>query len=74
MQKESEVVEWKLRPDHVDTVISIPRKYPVSKVVEYMKGKNAIWVARATERNRNFVGKRPRSLLSSIGMMMKPTL
>ena len=57
LQKESEVVEGKLRTDHVHMVVSIPPKYSVSQVVGYMKGKSAIWVARATGRNRNFVGQ-----------------
>ena len=57
LQKESEVVEGKLRTDHVHMVVSIPPKYSVSQVVGVMKGKSAIWVARATGRNRNFVGQ-----------------
>ena len=57
LQKESEVVEGKLKVDHVHMVVSIPPKYSVSQVVGYMKGKSAIWVARATGRNRNFVGQ-----------------
>jgi putative transposase len=57
LQKESEVVEGKLRVDHVHMVVSIPPKYSVSQVVGYTKGKSAIWVARATGRNRNFVGQ-----------------
>lgn len=56
-QKESEVVEGKLKVDHVHMVVSIPPKYSVSQVVGYMKGKSAIWVARTTGRNRNFVGQ-----------------
>jgi putative transposase len=57
LQKESEVVEGKLKVDHVHMVVSIPPKYSVSQVVGYMKGKSAIWVARTTGRNRNFVGQ-----------------
>ena len=57
LQKESEVVEGKLKVDHVHVLLSIPPKYSVSQVVGYMKGKSAIWVARTTGRNRNFVGK-----------------
>ena len=57
MQKESEVVEGTLRADHVHMVISIPPKYSVSQVVGYVKGKSAIWVARTTGKNRNFVGQ-----------------
>ncbi len=57
MQKESEVIEGTLRADHVHMVISIPPKYSVSQVVGYVKGKSAIWVARTTGKNRNFVGQ-----------------
>ena len=57
LHKESEVVEGKLKVDHVHMVLSIPPKYSVSQVVGYMKGKSAIWVARITGRNRNFVGQ-----------------
>ena len=57
LQKESEVVEGKPRADHVHMVVSIPPKYSVSQVVGYVKGKSAIWVARAAGRNRNFVGQ-----------------
>ena len=57
MQKESDVVEGTLKADHVHMVISIPPKYSVSQVVGYVKGKSAIWVARTTMRNRNFVGQ-----------------
>ena len=56
-QKESDVVEGTLKADHVHMVISIPPKYSVSQVVGYVKGKSAIWVARTTGRNRNFVGQ-----------------
>ena len=57
MQKESEVIEGTLRADHVHMVISIAPKYSVSQVVGYVKGKSAIWVARTTGKNRNFVGQ-----------------
>ena len=57
MQKESEVIEGTLRADHVHMVISIPPKYSVSQVVGYVKGKSAIWIARTTGKNRNFVGQ-----------------
>ena len=57
MQKESEVIERTLKADHVHMVISIPPKYSVSQGVGYVKGKSAIWVARATGKNRNFVGQ-----------------
>ena len=39
-------------------LISIPPKYSVAQVVEYMKGKSAIYVARNYgERRQNFVGQ-----------------
>ncbi len=57
MQRESEVIEGTLKVDHVHMVISIPPKYSVSQVVGYVKGKSAIWVARATGSKRNFVGQ-----------------
>jgi putative transposase len=57
LQKESEVVEGRLKVDHVHMLVSIPPKYSVAQVVGYVKGKSAIWVARAMGRNRNFVGQ-----------------
>ena len=56
-QKESEIVEGSMKVDHVHMLVSIPPKYSVAQVVGYVKGKSAIWVARATGRNRNFVGQ-----------------
>jgi putative transposase len=55
--KESEVIEGKMKVDHVHMVVSIPPKYSVSQVVGYVKGKSAIWVSRAMGRNRNFLGQ-----------------
>ena len=55
--KESEVLEGKMKMDHVHIVVSIPPKYSVSQVVGYVKGKSAIWVSRAMGRNRNFLGE-----------------
>jgi putative transposase len=57
LQKESEVVEGKLKVDHVHMVVSVPPKYSVAQVIGYVKGKSAIWVARATGKNRNFLGQ-----------------
>jgi putative transposase len=57
-QKESEVEEGHLMPDHVHMLLSIPPKYAVSQVVGYIKGKSAIHIARSfLERTRNFVGQ-----------------
>ena len=57
-QKESEIEEGHLMPDHVHMMISIPPKYAVAQVVGYIKGKSAIHIARHfEERRRNFVGQ-----------------
>jgi putative transposase len=57
-QRESEIEEGHLMPDHVHMMISIPPKYSVSQVVGYVKGKSAIHVARVYGgRKRNFVGQ-----------------
>ena len=45
-QKECQVVEGHLMPDHVHMLISIPPKYSVVQVIGYIKGKSAIHVAR----------------------------
>ncbi|MBF0383849.1 MAG: IS200/IS605 family transposase [Magnetococcales bacterium] len=57
-QKESQIEEGHLMPDHVHMLISIPPKYAVSNVIGYIKGKSAIHLARTYgERKRNFVGQ-----------------
>jgi len=57
-QKESEVEEGHLMPDHVHMMLSIPPKYSVAQVVGYIKGKSAIHIARMyMERKRNYVGQ-----------------
>jgi putative transposase len=45
-------------PDQVHMMISIPPKYTVSQVIGYIKGKNAIHIARCcAEVKRNFVAQ-----------------
>ena len=57
-QKESEVIEGHLLPDHVHMLISIPPKYAVSQVVGFLKGKSAIQIARVyLGRRKNFTGQ-----------------
>ena len=57
-QKESQVEEGHLMPDHVHMLLSIPPKYAVSQVMGFIKGKSAIHLARVYgERKRNFVGQ-----------------
>src|SRR5437764_227292 len=54
-RKESRIAESRLLPDHVDMMISMPRKYAVSQVIGCIKGKSAIHLARVYgERKRNF--------------------
>lgn len=58
MQKESRIEEGHLMSDHAHMMISIPPKHAVSQVVDYIKGKRAIHLARNHgERKRNFVGQ-----------------
>ena len=57
-QKECEILEGHLMPDHVHMLISIPPKYAVAQVMGFIKGKSAIHVARVyAGRQRNFVGQ-----------------
>ena len=57
-QKECEVEEGHLMPDHVHMLISIPPKHAVSRIVGYIKGKSAIHIARVYfDRPRNYVGQ-----------------
>ena len=56
-QRESEVEEGHLMPDHVHMLISIPPKYSVAQVIGYIKGKSAIYIARNFKRRRNVRGQ-----------------
>ncbi len=57
-QRESEIEEGHLMPDHVHMMISIPPKYAVSQVVGYVKGKSAIHIARVyAGKKQNFTGQ-----------------
>jgi putative transposase len=57
-QKESEILEGHLKPDHVHMLISIPPKYSVSQVVGFLKGKSAIQIARVhLGKRKNFTGQ-----------------
>lgn len=56
-QKDSRIVEGHLMSDHVHMLIEIPPKHAVAKVIGYIKGKSAIYIARRyAERKRNFAG------------------
>ena len=57
-QKECQIIEGHVMPDHVHMCIAIPHKYPVASVIGFLKGKSAIAVARQLcGRERNFTGE-----------------
>ena len=57
-QKECDILEGHLMPDHVHVLISIPPKYAVAQVMGFIKGKSAIHIARVyAGHRRNFVGQ-----------------
>lgn len=57
-QRESEIEEGHLMPDHVHMLVAIPPKYAVAQVVGFIKGKSAIHIARTyLGRRRNYRGQ-----------------
>ena len=57
-QKECQILEGHVMPDHVHMCIAIPPKFPVSSVIGFLKGKSAIAVGRELcGRERNFTGQ-----------------
>src|SRR5207302_5110548 len=56
-QKECQIIEGHLLPDHVHMCIAIPPKYPVASVIGFLKGKSAIAMARLSGKERNFTGE-----------------
>ena len=56
-QKECQIVEGHLMPDHVHMCIAIPPKHPVFSVIGFLKGKSAIAIARLCGKERNFSGE-----------------
>ncbi len=57
-QRECQVIEGHICPDHVHVYIAIPPKYAVAQVAGYIKGKSAIHIARTFgKRSRNFTGE-----------------
>ncbi len=45
-QKECQIIEGHVMPDHVHMCIAIPPKEPVASVIGFLKGKSAIAIAR----------------------------
>jgi REP-associated tyrosine transposase len=56
-QKECQILEGHLMPDHVHMCIAIPPKYAVASVIGFIKGKSAIAIARMQGKERNFAGE-----------------
>ena len=57
-QKECQIIEGHLLPDHVHMCIAIPPKHAVSSVIGFLKGKSAIAIARRFKgKQRNFEGE-----------------
>jgi len=57
-QKECQMIEGHLLPDHVHMCIEILPKYAVSSVIGFVKGKSAIAIARRFKgKQRNFEGE-----------------
>ena len=52
-QKECQIIEGHLMPDHVHMCIAIPPQHPVASVIGFLKGKSAIAVARLSGKERN---------------------
>jgi putative transposase len=50
-QKECQIVEGQVMPDHVHMCVQIPPKFAVASIVGFLKGKSAIAIA------REFAGK-----------------
>ena len=64
-QKECQIVEGHLMPDHVHMCIEIPPKHPVASVIGFLKGKSAIAIAR-------LCGKEPTLQASISGLAAMP--
>jgi putative transposase len=57
-QKQCQIIEGHLMPDHVHMVMAVPPKYAVASVIGFIKGKSAIAIARQFGgRERNFTGE-----------------
>jgi putative transposase len=56
-EKECQILDGPLMPDHVHMCIAIPPKRPVASVIGFLKGKSAIAVARLCGKERNFTGE-----------------
>lgn len=56
-QKECTILEVSFQLDHIHILISIPPKYSVAQVIGFIKGKNAIHIARTyLGQKKNYTG------------------
>jgi len=62
-QKDCSIEEGHVMPDHVHMLINIPPKLAVSSVVDYIKGKSAIHVARHFLKKENLWGCKVSSVI-----------
>jgi REP-associated tyrosine transposase len=56
-QKECQIIEGHLMPDHVHMCIAIAPKHPVASVIGFLKGKSAMAIARLNGKEGNFTGE-----------------
>lgn len=57
-QKECQIHEGHLMPDHVHMLLSIPPKHAAASIIGFMKGKSAIAIARKfSGKQQNFQGE-----------------
>jgi len=56
-QKECQILEGHLLPDHVHMCIAIPPKCPVASVIGFLKGKSAIAMARFLRQRAELYGR-----------------
>ena len=56
-QKECQIIEGHVMPDHVHMCILIPPKFAVASVIGFLKGKSAIAIARLQGKERNYTGE-----------------
>jgi putative transposase len=57
-QKECQIIEGHVMPDHVHMCVAIPPKYAVASVIGFIKGKSAIAIARQYGgKEKNYTGE-----------------
>ena len=57
-QKECQIIEGHVMPDHIHMCIMIPPKHAVASIIGFIKGKSAIAIARQfSGKERNFNGE-----------------